>query len=173
MTDTHQAAPRGGRRTGFVALFVLAVVLLVTAGVLGVVVQQHRSDRADLRAARESAVASARQSIINLDALSVTTIDADLDRVLAGATGKFKDQFGKARADLKALVQEQRTQSSGSIVSAAVVRSDLDTAEVLVAVDRTVKDTTNPQGAVAHDRWHVSLEKHGGRWLVADLQPVS
>lgn len=165
--------PSGGRRTGFVALFVLAVLLLIAAAVLGVVVQQHRSRRDDLEQARQAALASARQTIVNLDALSVATIDADLKRVLGSATGKFKDQFGKAQTDLKALVVQQKTQSSGEIVSSAVVKSDADTALVLVAVDRTVKDTTNPTGAVAHDRWAVSLEKHGGRWLVADLQPVS
>jgi Mce-associated membrane protein len=54
-----------------------------------------------------------------------------------------------------------------------VVRADTDTATVLVAVDRTVKDSTDPQGAVAHDRWRVDLEKHGGRWLVSDLEPVA
>jgi Mce-associated membrane protein len=164
--------PPSGRRTGFVALFVAAVLLLIAAAVLGVVVQNHRSHRDDLERAREAALASARQTIINLDALSFSTIDADLKRVLGSATGKFADQFGKAQTDLKALVAQQKTQSSGQVVSSAVVKSDTDTALVLIAVDRTVKDTTNPAGAVAHDRWAVSLEKHGGRWLVADLQPV-
>ena len=164
--------PSSGRRTGFVALFVAAVLLLVATAVLGVLVQSQRSHRDDLDQARQAALASARQTIINLDALSYSTIDADLTRVLGSATGKFKDQFGKAQGDLKSLVVQQKTQSSGSIVSSAIVRSDTDTALVLVAVDRTVKDTTNPNGAVAHDRWAVSLEKHGGRWLVADLQPV-
>ncbi|MGB8649796.1 MAG: hypothetical protein WCD35_03955 [Mycobacteriales bacterium] len=167
----RDVAPRS--RVLVVVLGALVLVLAASSIALAFVAKAHRDDRAALENARQSALTAGRQAIVNLDAISVTTIDSDLDRVLAGATGQFKDQFSKARADLKQLVLARKTVSSGTILSAGVVRADTDSATVLVAVDRLVKDTTSADGVTAHDRWRLDLEKHGGRWLVADLQPVS
>lgn len=160
-------------RTAVQVLSVLAVALLAAAVALGVTVLSHRNDRDALDDARESALAAARQEIINLDSLNHATIDADLKRVIDGATGTFKDQFTRAQADLKSLIVQRKSVSSGTVLQAGVVRADTDTATVLVAVDRSVKDSTDPDGAVAHDRWRVDLEKHGGRWLVSALEPVA
>jgi Mce-associated membrane protein len=168
------ARPRTSRRarTAVVVLGALAVLLAAASVGLAVTVKSHLDDRDALDAARSAAVAAARQEIVNLDSLSWDTVDADLKRVLDGATGTFKDQFSRAQKDLKPVVVQRKSQSSGQVLFAGVVRADTDTATVLVAVDRTVKDSTDPAGAVAHDRWRVDLEKHGGRWLVSDLQPV-
>lgn len=164
--------PRGAR-TALIVLSVVAVLLIAASIALAIIGGQHKSARADLESARSDAVTAARQEILNLDSLSAATIDADLARVVAGSTGSFKAQFGKATAELKQVVVARKTVSTGTILSAGLVRADTDSATVLVAVDRTVKDTSNKDGVVAHDRWKLSLEKHGGRWLVADLQPVS
>lgn len=160
-------------RTAVIALGVVAGLLASVSVALAVTVKGHLDDRDALDAARSAAVAAARQEIVNLDGLSWKTIDADLKRVLDGATGTFKDQFGRAQKDLKATVLERKSVSSGKVLFAGVVRADTETATVLVAVDRTVKDVTDPDGGVAHDRWRVDLEKHDGRWLVSDLQPVA
>jgi Mce-associated membrane protein len=171
------AVPRAGLarrdRRLVLVLSALVVILVVASLALAVVVRSHRSARSDLAVARDAALTAGRQAILNLDALSASTIDRDLARVVAGATGTFKDQFTKSQGTLKQLIVSRKTTSTGTIRSAAVVRSDTDTATVLVAVDRTVVDSTNKNGVVQHDRWKVQLEKHGGRWLVADLQGVS
>jgi Mce-associated membrane protein len=168
------AAPLAPRtRRALVVLAAVGLVLVVASVVLALVGKQHTDAREEREGARDAALSAARQAILNLDALSAATIDADLKRVLASATGSFKDEFSKAQADLKTRIVQVKTVSSGQVLSAGVVRSDPDTATVLVAVDRTVKDSSNATGVVAHDRWKLDLEKHGGRWLVADLQPVS
>lgn len=160
-------------RTAVIVLSVVAALLAASTVALALTVKAHLSDRDALDSARSAAVAAARQEIVNLDSLSWMTVDADLARVLTGATGTFKDQFTRAQKDLKPVVVQRKSVSSGTVLFAGVVRADTDTATVLVAVDRTVKDVTDTTGAVAHDRWRVDLEKHGGRWLVSDLQPVA
>jgi Mce-associated membrane protein len=177
VSDQSLAAPVRPRtsrrvRTAIVALSALAVLLAAASVGLAVTVKAHLDDRDALDTARNAAVAAARQEIVNLDSLSWKTVDEDLKRVLDGATGTFKDQFSRAQQDLKPVVVQRKSESTGQVLFAGVVRADTDTATVLVAVDRTVKDSTDPTGAVAHDRWRVDLEKHGGRWLVSDLQPV-
>lgn len=155
------------------ALAVVAMVLLASSVALAVTVISHVNDRKALDHAREKAVAAARQEIINLDSLAYSSIDRDLKRVLDGATGTFKGQFTRAQQDLKGQIVQRKSVSTGTILSAGVVRADLNTATVLVAAERTVRDATDTAGGTAHDRWRVNLEKHGGRWLVADLGPVS
>lgn len=171
--DTGPVNASPPSRTPLIVLSALAAVLVGASVVLALVVQQHTSDRDDLTRARAAALEAARQEIVNLDSISAATVDADLKRVVAGATGSFKELFTKAQADLKQVVLQRKTISTAQVRSAGVVRSDTDTATVLVAVDRTLKDATTPQGVVQHDRWILSLEKHGGRWLVAKLEPVS
>lgn len=177
---TDQVSPPTARRplsrrarVAVVVLGVLAVLLAASSVGLAITVKAHVDDRDALDEARGAAVAAARQEIVNLDSLSWSTIDEDLKRVLDGATGTFKDQFARAQKDLKPVVVQRKSVSTATVLYAGVVRADTDTATVLVAVDRTVKDSTDPQGAVAHDRWRVDLEKHGGRWLVSDLEPVA
>ncbi|MGZ6791449.1 MAG: hypothetical protein ACXVFV_00750 [Mycobacteriales bacterium] len=160
-------------RRWLVVLSAIGLVLVVACVVLALLGKQHTDARDARENARDDAVAAARQAILNLDALSAATIDADLKRVVAGATGTFKDQFTKAEPDLRSRILQLKTVSTGTVLSSGVVRADEDTATVLLAVDRTVKDSSNSSGVVAHDRWKLDLEKHGGRWLVSDLQPVS
>lgn len=151
----------------------MAVLLAASAAALALVVRSHRADRNALDQARGDALLAGRQLLLNLDAISAPTVDPDIQRVVAGSTGDFKDSFVKAEPDLKKVVQDNATTSTGQILAAGVVRADSDSATVLVAVDRKLKDKTNPNGVVAHDRWQMALEKHGGHWLVADLQPVA
>jgi Mce-associated membrane protein len=159
-------------RTAAIVLAALSVVLVALSVAFGVTALSHQRDRDDLRDAREAAVTAARQEIINLHTISYQTADADLARVLAGATGKFKEQFSEAKTDLKPIVVANKTVTSAQINAAGVVRADTDSATVLVSVDRTVKDASDTTGAANHFRYRVELEKHGGRWLVSDLQPV-
>lgn len=179
MTEAFVDAPLAARppvppstRTAVIVLSAVAAALLVACVVMAVLLLIRRNENSSLSAARDAAVAAARQEVLNLDSLSAATVDRDLKRVLDGSTGTFKDQFTRAEPDLKTLIVGRRSVTSGTIDSAAVVRADDSTATVLVAVDRSVTDSTDPNGAVTHDRWRVDLEKHGGRWLVADLQPV-
>jgi Mce-associated membrane protein len=160
-------------RTAVQLLTVIAAALAAATVALGVTITSHWHDGDALDRARDDALVAARQEIVNLDSLNHATIDADLARVVEGATGTFKDQFTRAQGDLKSVILQRKSVSIGTVLKAGVVRADTDTATVLVADDRTVKDSTDTSGAVAHDRWRVDLEKHGGHWLVSDLQPVA
>lgn len=156
-----------------ITLSVVAGLLAAAAIALALVSRSEQADRDDLAHARAAAVAAAGQLVINLDALSAPTVDRDMALVAAGATGRFREQFTGSQAQLKKFVVDGKISSQGKLVSEAVVRADTDTATVLVAVDRTFKDASHPDGVIAKDRWKVSLEKHHGRWLVADLEPVA
>jgi Mce-associated membrane protein len=172
-SDVESEAPPRRVRTLALVLSVIAVLLAAACIALFFVARAEKADRAELSQAREAASRAAGELVVNLDALSAATVDADMKLVVNGSTGTFKTQFTKSQAELRDYIVKQKISSEGELRSVAVIRSDTDTATVLVAVDRTFKDSTHKDGVVANDRWKVSLEKHGGRWLVADLEPVA
>jgi Mce-associated membrane protein len=171
-TELTSAPARPARSRWTTLLVALVVLLTLACAVLTVLAVRHRQHRSALDKARTEAVSAGRQAIINLDAISARTLDADLTRVEAVSTGKFKELFTKSEATLRELYPQQKTASSGTIRAAAVVSSDLDTATLLIASDRSVTDVQNTTAVTQTSRWEVVMEKHGGRWLMADLEPV-
>ncbi|NJC74230.1 hypothetical protein HC031_31625 [Planosporangium thailandense] len=164
----------GGARRGpgllVVGLLVLLVAAIAAAGWGGYGWYQ----RQQLDAAHQQALAAARQTTVNFVSVSAKTVDRDLQRVTTGATGDFKDEFSRGAAQVRAAVVENNVDSRGSVLRAALVSGDTDSAVVLVAVDATVKNVKVPQGRLSHYRIQVNMTKDAksGRWLVAKLQFV-
>jgi len=174
VTEPLQEGPRttGPSRRPLVALGTVVALLALVAVALAAVLLSRLADRSALDEAREDALRAGRQAVVNLDSISAATVDRDMDRVVAAATGTFKEQFSRSREDLKQAIVANATESSGRVISAGVVSADEASATLLVAADRTIKDRTNPEAQVVHDRWRVYLEKRDGKWLVEKLDPV-
>jgi Mce-associated membrane protein len=124
--------------------------------------------------AREQAVATARQFVVDFVSVSAATVDQDLARVAVGATGEFGEEFQRGLPAVRAAVLDNRVESTGTALRAGLVSSDADSAVVLVAADATVKNAAAPQGRVAHYRIQLDLARDAdsGAWLVAKLQFV-
>ncbi|MCW3813951.1 hypothetical protein ONA91_05710 [Micromonospora sp. DR5-3] len=167
--DPAPGTPGRGR-----ALTALLVVLLAVA-LAGAAVYGHRwyVDRATDQA-RSDAVAAARQAAVNFVSVSAASVDRDLQRVIAGATGDFKDEFTRGQAQVRAAVVENKVHSQGTVLRAGLVSGDRQHAVVLVAVDATVKNVKAPDGRPSHYRIQLDLvrDKDSGDWLVAKLQFV-
>lgn len=151
-------------------LVVLLTVALAAAGFHG-----HRwyVDQATDQARRD-AVAAARQVAVNFVSVSAASVDRDLQRVAAGATGDFKDEFTRGQAQVRKAVVENKVQSQGTVLRAGLVSGDRRHAVVLVAVDATVKNVKAPEGRPSHYRIQLDLvrDRDSGDWLVSKLQFV-
>ena len=168
VVDEEPAGPgRRGRLLAWALLLVLAAVL-VAGGLLG----RHWYDQRQLADARSQALAAARQTCVNFVSISASTVDADLKRIAAGATGQFKDEFTQDTAQVKAAVVQNKVDSHGTVLRAGIVSADRRSAVVLVAVDATVKNSSAPDGRLSHYRIQVNMARDtaSGRWLVAQLQ---
>jgi Mce-associated membrane protein len=165
----HRASVRPGRRRLFVwAAAVLIVCALMAAAVQGWQWDQQRR----LDTARQQALAAARQTTVNFVTINAATVDRDLQRVADGATGDFKDEFTRSMPQVRAAVVENKVDSQGTVLRAAVVSADRSSAVVLVAVDATVRNVNAPDGRVAHYRIRVNLAMVGNAWLVSTLEFV-
>lgn len=160
-----------GRRTPVALVVGVGVLLLalLAAAIVGSILLRGYDERATARAA---ALAAARQEALNLTSIDGRDIEADLERVLDGATGQFKTDFAQRSADLKKVLAENNVIAEGRVLEAALVRADTESATALVVVDSSVKNKAAPQGRSNTYRMQLDLERHNGRWLTSTLQFV-
>lgn len=170
--------PAARRRTGRAALrptptWAAVVVLLVALGVLGWTGARWRAaDRLD--SAHQAAVLAAQEETVSFVTISASSVDADLQRIVDGATGDFKAEFTSGTPQVREAVVENQVASTGQVLRAGLVSGDLDSAVVLVAVDASVKNVGAPDGRLSHYRVQVDLvlDPDSHRWLVSKLQFV-
>jgi len=156
------------RRTN-VTLAATLVVALAIAGWFGYRYVEHR----DADQTNAQAVSAARQAMKNFMEVNQSTLDRDLQRVADAATGDFKSEFERDRAQLKKAYTEKKVQAHGDVLDAAVDTkgSDDDSVRVLLVVDQNVKSGPTPQ--LRHYRIQVDMAADGDRWLVSSLSFVS
>ncbi|MEV4544002.1 hypothetical protein [Micromonospora echinaurantiaca] len=160
-----------GRRRALVGL----LVVLLAAALAGAGFYGHRwyTVRA-VEEAHQAAVAAARQASVDFVSVSAASVDRDLQRISAGATGEFKDEFTRGQAQVRAAVVENKVDSRGSVLRAGLVSGDRNRAVVIVAVDATVKNAKAPEGRPSHYRIQLDMvrDRDSGEWLVSRLQFV-
>jgi Mce-associated membrane protein len=164
---------RSGSWLSLAAAAILLIGLAATAALLGVRDHQHRQGSgSSLTAtpAEEAALAAARAEAVALTTISYRTASADLDRVLAGATGALRSQFEAQKAQLPATLAQTKAISKGTVLSSALSSLAGNQAKALLAVDQTVSGTdTSTSGVLKHYRMVVTLQQVNGKWLASDV----
>ena len=160
---------RGGSAVLVAALVVLAALVAILVVLL--LQASHRNARDD---ARRDAAAAARSEALNLTTISYQSADADLRRILDGATGKLRGQFAEEQPRFADSLAGDRSRSKGSVLSVGVVPGSLSNSEaqVIVAADATVTTagkSGQDQSVLKHYRMVMRLVKVHGRWLVSDV----
>ena len=144
-------------------LAVLVLALLATSFVL----------RPSGREADPGMLVAARQQAKNFFSLDYRHADADVDRVLALSTGKFKKEYASRRQEVIAGVTSKKLVVTASIPreGAAVELVDGNHGQVLVAVDVSTGTVTGPTTQNRY-RARILLTRLDGRWLVSDVNQV-
>ena len=171
-TDT---APVGDsdrpRRRFAVACLAVAAGIVVLAVAVGVLLPHILAGRAtDDQRGEVSQVT--RQMMTNLVTLHYTSAQADVNRLLDGATGTFRQQFGGAAATFRNVIEKGKVNSTGQVTEVGVQSVDDNNATVLAAVRAHVANSDAPQGEERNYRMRVSLAHQDGRWLVSDVSFV-
>lgn len=170
-TETDTAQPSRGTVLLVVPALMLAV-LVAAAVILGIRDHRHRETGGfgSATASEQAALAAARGEAVALTTIGYKTASSDLDRVLAGATGALRTQFEKEKDQLPATLAKTKSDSQGTVLSAAISSLAEDKAQAVVAVDAKVSGTdTSPSGVVKHYRMVISLHDVDGHWLASDV----
>ena len=143
---------------------------VVLAALLGTSVVLHSHQGRDVD---PGLLVAARTEATNFFSLDYRHADADVDRVLALATGSFKKDYASRRKEVVAGVTSKKLVVTATIPrdGAAVELSDGDHGQVLVAVDVSTGTLTGAS-TVNRYRTRILLTRVGGRWLVSDLNQV-
>lgn len=157
------------RRYALGAAALLAVVLLVVAGQRALAWQDERARVDDIAAA----AAAATSEVEGLIDISGSTSEADLDKLLAGATAEFRKELEAQAERLEKALADNEVQASGQALSTGVVKLTGDRATVIVAAAGSVQNKQTKAAEPRNYRLSVDLQKQDGDWLVAGLEFVS
>ncbi|HEY3502547.1 MAG TPA: hypothetical protein VGN37_07110 [Actinocatenispora sp.] len=147
-------------------------VLLVAGLVLGAAFGWDAYRKRQEDTARKAAMSAAKTTVSNFMSVSAGTVDRDLKRTLAGATGDFKREYQNGMDQTKSAVVENKVDAKARVLWAGIVTSKDKSATVLVAMDATVRNTNAPDGRRAHYRVQVTMAEQNGHWLVSKLDFV-
>src|SRR6516164_2496369 len=113
-------------------LFGVAMVV-VLAGLVGWLgFRAYQSQQA--QAQRSQFLQVARQGALNLTTIDWQHAEADVRRILDGATGEFYDDFAKRSQPFIDVVKQAKATTVGTITEAGLESETADTAQALVAV---------------------------------------
>ena len=158
----------GRTRPGLVLAATVAVALAVVCGLMWNDVRADSGAAAD----RELFLQAGRQGALNLTTIRWGEVDSNVQRILDGSTGAFRDDFAARAPSFAGVVKQAQSTSEGAITAAGLESVQGDTARVLVAA--TVK-TANSAAAEQEPRaWRmrVTVQKNGDRALVSNVEFV-
>lgn len=131
--------------------------------------QQIREERTQ----GEVAVRAASHQVAALISISQGTVDAEIDRLLAGATGDFRSELGDRADELRAAMAKEKVDAEGAVDSAALEEINGAKATVLVAASGTVKNASIATPEPRRYRFRVDLVREkDDHWLVSGMEFV-
>jgi hypothetical protein len=181
--------PRGGAARSVLrrSTAALAVTLLVLVATMALLALTRDSGLAELERAavpwqepgneltEQGRVVAAAARAETLAFLTVDHRDMQplMDRVLDGATGRFREQYEARREDLAQRAEQARSISTGEVVALGIDDLDGDSATVYVAANSQVENaTTDGRTQPRYYRLRLDLEQVEGRWLVSRVRFV-
>lgn len=160
---TRQAVTR--MRVPVAAGLVFVVALVGLLGWLGY--QAHDAQRAQQQ--RDVFLQVARQTAVNLTTINDTDADADVQRILASATGTFHDQFQQRAPAFIEAVKKSASKTQGNVTAAALESEEAGHARVLVAVSVKTTNATAPEQPPHVWRVRIGMQKVGDGAKVSDV----
>jgi Mce-associated membrane protein len=167
------AAPPAKPRMSHVTLAMIAglVAVLVLAGLTGWLgFRAYESHQADEQ--RKLFLEVGRQGALNLTTIDWQQADADVQRILDSATGKFYDDFQKRAQPFAEVVKQAQSKSVGTIAEAGLESESNDGAQVLVAVTVKTSNAGAPDQQPRAWRMRISVQEVGNEAKVSNVEFV-
>ena len=148
-------------------------LVAVLAGGAVAAVGTHRLSGAEASTGdRTRALSAARQIAVDFFAYDYRHIDADFKRVADESTGTLSSDFVKQSAGVRGLIVQAKAVSTAQVAAAAVVSASSSSARVLLALNRTVTNTSAPKGQTNSVDLEMDLVRKAGRWYATAVKPL-
>ncbi len=161
--------PRSAQRRA--AMFCLAVVVALAAMVGWFGFRVHHSQQ--VQAQRSQFLQVATQGALNLTTIDWQRADADVHRILDGATGDFYNDFTKRAKPFIEVLKQAKATTVGRITEAALESEAGDSAQALVAVTVETSTAGEPDQGPRAWRMRISVQRVGDQVKVSNVGFVS
>jgi Mce-associated membrane protein len=147
----------------------VVVSLSILVGWLGFRAYQAHQEQA----LQSQLLQAARQGALNLTTIDWQHAEGDMQRILDGATGQFRDEFASRSQPFIEVVKQAKSTSVGTITEAGLESEEGGHARVLVAV--AVKTSTGgvPEQDPRAWRMRITVEKDGDQAKVSNVEFVA
>jgi Mce-associated membrane protein len=160
-------------RTRVIVVLVVVGVLALGLIALNIWLWTVRSDNSETEQARHDALESARQRVPALLSYDYRKLDSYVRTAPDNTTGRFKTDFTSLVARLVApLAKQKQVVTNATVKQAGIVDASADQVTVLVLLDQATTSTASKTGQLDGSRDRVVMQKVGGTWLIAALDPV-
>ncbi|MDI9951577.1 hypothetical protein [Rhodococcus sp. IEGM 1305] len=149
----------------------VVVVALVVAAVVLLLDQQSARERDDRR---QAFVDTARQTVLNLTTIHPETAKEDVDRIIAGASGQFLEEFQGREDPFVGVVRDANVTTEGQVVEAGVENGSETSisANVLVAARTMVSSKEQPEPSPRDFRMRVTVSDVDGKLTASKVEFV-
>jgi Mce-associated membrane protein len=169
VTPAKHPTPTSVDGIALVAGLLVGVVLAGLVGWLGFRVYEADS----IQAQRNLFVQAARQGAVNLSTVDYEHADADAQRILDSATGKFYDNFSRRTQSYIDNAKRARSKLVGTVIDAGLQSQTGDLGRVLVAVTVRSSEPAQAEQEPALWRMQITVQKTGNVGKVSDVVFVS
>jgi Mce-associated membrane protein len=122
---------------------------------------------------RSQFVQAARQCALNLTTIDWQKAESDVQRILAGATGQFHDDFAKRSQPFVDVVKQAKSTTVGTITEAGLESVAAGTSQVLVAVTVKTSNAGAPEQVPRAWRLRIFVEEVGDQAKVSNVEFVA
>ncbi|MEV0668797.1 twin-arginine translocation pathway signal [Mycobacterium sp. NPDC050441] len=153
----------------------IAVVCVLLASAGSAAALYFGAYRAEQQAAQASTavIDAATEGSVALLSYAPNSLDQDFASAKSKLTGDFLDYYSEFADKFVAPAAKQKDiQAAASVVRAAPVDVQSDTAEVLVYLNQATTSRDNPEPAQAASAVKVGLTKIDGNWLISSFTPI-
>ncbi|BBY54953.1 DUF3329 domain-containing protein [Mycolicibacillus koreensis] len=168
-SDTDEPPRRPPSRRMWVAVAVLAALVVALGAATGYLGWQYRNDRA-VHAAAAAALEAANEYAVALTSIDSDDLDANFQAVLDGATGQFRDIYSASSTKLRKLLVDHRASGHGVVIDSAVKSASTSEVVVLLFVDQTISNTEVPDPRVDRSRIVMTMQPVDGTWKAAEVE---
>ena len=159
-TDRVEAEPKTGRSRWLFLAAAAAAAVVAIALVIGNGLFLYGLHNADVRdAQRADYVQTAKQAILNLTTINDGTAKADIDRVLAVASGELKAEYSERKDAYASVVEQAKVKATGEIIESAIESEDGNSARVLVAAKQTLTNAGMADPQTRFYRFRVTVTR--------------
>jgi Mce-associated membrane protein len=148
----------------WIGALLLSTTLIATGCEGWLLLQKHRT-----AVAATQALGAAQAFTRGLTTIDQNRIDQNFTDVANGATGEFKNMYTAASAQLRRALIESHASAQGTVIDAAVKSATVDTVEVILFVDQSVRNSASPAPQLDRSRVTITMQRVDGRWLASKV----